>query len=74
MASPVHTRILKAMNALHYVSPPITIIYWLVASTVSVCMLQGSSTKVIQHKARRTVVTWLLVGVITTYVSLALQN
>ncbi|KAI9704233.1 MAG: hypothetical protein M1836_007094 [Candelina mexicana] len=66
---PAHARVFKIINALHYTSPPLTVIYWLVTLTVSVCMLHNLSQKVMPSKARRNVVAWLLAGVITTYVS-----
>ncbi|KAI9724419.1 MAG: hypothetical protein M1812_000487 [Candelaria pacifica] len=66
--SPAYTQVSKAISALHYASPPLTIIYWLVTLTASVCLLQNLSQKVIHQKARRGIVAWLLVGVIITYV------
>lgn len=67
-ASPVDEDIRKALKVLYYLSPLLTLLFYVLAATISVCALQTISVKVKYQKVSRKLILWLMTGVAATYV------
>jgi uncharacterized membrane protein len=57
-----------AIQAIHYAYPAVTFFYFLLAITVTVCMLQAQALRVQDSKVRRDVMLALIFVVAGTYV------
>lgn len=59
----------KILTAIRYTCPALTLLYFVVASTFSVCTLQTVSQKAKDQHVRRDIILWLMLGVLCEYVS-----
>lgn len=64
----------KIIAAIRYAYPGLVLLYFVVASTVTVCTLQTLSLKVKDQRVRRDIIIWLMLGVVCQYVSLWVKN
>jgi hypothetical protein len=62
-----------AIQAIHYAYPAVTFFYFLVAITITVCMLQTQALRVQDSEVRRDVMLALIFVVAGTYVRSTLQ-
>lgn len=62
------------IKAVHYTYPVVSLLYFVAATTFSVCTLHTLSLKIKDQKVRRDVILWLMVVFTATYVSYQLIN
>ncbi|KAI9873720.1 MAG: hypothetical protein M1830_010691, partial [Pleopsidium flavum] len=64
-----HESIQRAIKVLYYVFPPLILLFYVVAATISVCTLQTISSTIKDQRAPRTSILWLMAGVVATYIA-----
>jgi len=64
----------KIITAIRYAYPGLVLLYFVVASTVTVCTLQTLSLKNKDQQVRRDIIIWLMLGVVCQYVSVRLKH
>lgn len=68
LAFPDDEDVQNAFKVLYYLNPLLTLLFYVLAATISVCALQTISVKARYYKVSRKSILWLMLGVAATYV------